>query len=189
LRGPASGTYKNGEHSRYLKSIPRKLRQAYDTQMADPNLRGTRSEIALTQLRVDELLGRLDKSPLPSWQQLMAAVSAIGRTRTQDDYDNALQVLFDLIRTGAGAVGNYEKTWRELRELFQERGQLVKIEHRITQDASTTLAADQVLVLVSGLLQAVEDVVLTALGNKEVYRRIVGRALLYLPPEAREAAQ
>jgi hypothetical protein len=186
-RGPESSRYKTGEYSRYLKSIPRKMRQSFEAAQKSPSLRSTRAEIALTEARVDELLGRLDASPLPSWKQLLAAVKKIGLTRSQDDYDAALVELFDLIRAGAGAVGNHEKTWRELRELFQERGQLVKIEHRIVQDAKTTLSGEDVMILLDGVLRAIEDVELVTMGNRDAYRKICGAALKYMPPEAREA--
>jgi hypothetical protein len=163
--------------------------QSFEAAQKSPALRSTRAEIALTEVRVDELLGRLDASPLPSWKQLLAAVHKIGLTRTQDAYDAALVELFELIRTGAGAVGNYERTWRELRELFQERGQLVKIEHRIVQDAHTTMSGEDVMTLLGAVLQAIEDVVLDTMGDKAVYRKICVAALRYLPPEVRAAQE
>jgi hypothetical protein len=189
LRGPASGRYKSGEYSRYLKALPRKLRNGFDQAMHSPALRSTRAEIAMTEVRATELLERLDGAKVPPWGRLALAVKKIELTRSQDDYDAALIELFDLIRAGAGAFATHEKTWRELRELFQERAQLVKVEHRIVQDAKTTLSGEDVMALVSGLLQAVEDVVLTAMGNRDVYRKICRAALYYLPAEARQAAE
>jgi hypothetical protein len=41
------------------------------------------------------------------------------------------------------------------------------------------------MALLGGILQAIEDVVLTTMGDKTAYRKICGAALRYMPPEAR----
>jgi hypothetical protein len=50
------------------------------------------------------------------------------------------------------------------------------------------LPAAQVMNLVSGLLAAMEDIILDAEGKRDLYRRVCARALYYLPPEARPYA-
>jgi hypothetical protein len=52
-------------------------------------------------------------------------------------------------------------------------------------DLRCVLPAAQAMNLVSGLLAAVEDIILDAEGNRELYRRVCQRAIFYLPPESR----
>jgi hypothetical protein len=164
------------------------MRKSFDSQMRDPNLRSTRSEIAMTQLRADELLARLDKVKVPPWKLLAAALKKVEMARNPDEREARLEFLFALIRTGADAFASHERTWRELRELFQERAKLVQVEHRIVQDAATTLTAEDAMALISGLLAAVKEVVLDRLGNVQVYRDVCRAALFYLPAEVKQAA-
>ena len=56
-RGPACGSFKTGRHS---KSLPFRLAARYEEAMADETLLEQRSEIALLDVRIDEVVRAVD---------------------------------------------------------------------------------------------------------------------------------
>ena len=67
-RGPAHGAFKTGRHS---KSLPHRLAARYEEAMADETLLEQRSEIALLDVRIDEVVRTVDAKRAPAvWDDL-----------------------------------------------------------------------------------------------------------------------
>ena len=56
-RGVASASWR---HGRYSQAVPQRLRERFDASITDPDLLSHRRDLALLDLRLDELLGRID---------------------------------------------------------------------------------------------------------------------------------
>lgn len=129
LAGPLSPSFKHGRHSKYM---PKGMAERYEEALRDPNLTSLTAEIALTDLRVGDLL------------------SAIGGTGNAKLWGEARKMLNDFKagKTTAAAAGAVIRnldalvdeglttatSWDELRDTLDLRRKLVETETRRMRD-------------------------------------------------------
>lgn len=148
--GVASRTFRDGRYSKYL---PAQLLARYHESQEDAELLVLEEEIALLDARIADLLLRVDSGESGSmWRRLGAAWSEVeGTAPGSADRLVALAQLGDLIEGGASDYA----AWAEVGDLIQQRRRLVESERRRLVEAQQTITAQQAMVLVSQLSQAV----------------------------------
>jgi hypothetical protein len=88
-RGLAAPAWKDGRHS---KVLPVGLTAAYERSREDPELVGLRDELALVDVRINELLERLDADdPSAVWREVYAAIER--RRRLADTERKRVELL------------------------------------------------------------------------------------------------
>jgi hypothetical protein len=168
--------------------MPKTLQADYRRAVADPRLLELDSEVALLQTRIAGLLKEMGQADAPPWGQAVESLnSLVLAIRNEDGVADALSEHAAVVRQGAAAAKNHESLWDKISKAIELKGRTSHLEWKRQCDLACVMPAAQVMILVSGLLAAVEDVCLDAQGDRDLYRRIVGRAITYLPPEARES--
>jgi hypothetical protein len=182
--GPASGTYKDGRHSKFL---PARLAAAYQDMMDDPKLMELRAETALTDARINDLLSRVDTGEAGKvWHRAQAALARFEREKDRQNLNGmtrALARLKTLITCGASDYA----TWHEIGEQIEQRRKLCDSEARRLHLAHETITADRAMVLVTVIVETVRRHVQdrAILGAIAVDLQALGMAMLPAPTHDR----
>ncbi len=161
LSGIASPTFKTG---RYSKHLPARLAGRYAEAQADPNLLALRDEVALIDIRLGELVGRVDAAESAQrWKALQAAYGDLQVAVQSGD-----SAAFKAANTALGAAmqdgGQDYATWREIVELTEQRRKLVESEAKRLQAMHQMITSERAMVL----LGAVTDVIRRNVEDRQV---------------------
>jgi hypothetical protein len=133
--GTASPHFKTGQWSKY---VPRDLRAKFNAAYNDSEYAALRQDLALQNSRVVQLLLELDKSPPIPWSSFQEAVGKLRKAETDEEMEEVVSALEHLADKGAAAQASYEKTWRKIQDLLQERTRTAAAENRMLHDRSCT---------------------------------------------------
>ncbi len=174
LRGPESGTYKNGDHSRWAKGMPAALSKTYHEERSAEDLLSLEKDIRLMEaLQVHELeamkvvdIGRLIKEGKAAVETIRDGISTpdIGKIRTGAD---ELVELFESKLQGSADAA------LRLRDMSQEKRKLVEAQRRLYEFKYVAMTAEQVMTIVRRL----GDVVLEEVRDQAAVARVQERFL------------
>src|SRR5215203_3082310 len=86
-------------HGRYSKSLPDRMVERYEQALADEERHDLADEIALAEMKVDDLLSKMDRGESDElWIELRDRERALQRTQDVDRRAALLGELFALIR-------------------------------------------------------------------------------------------
>ena len=153
LVGPASGTWKDGRHSKYL---PTGLRDRYAEARSDPELLSLRDDIALTDTRTGDVLSRLDAGESGErWARLGRALFQLRQSVDADDVAgtrSALDRFAGIIESGTADT----EAWAELGVLIDQRRRLVEGEGKRLTQMQQYITAERAVALVAAVAEAVK---------------------------------
>lgn len=167
LAGLASPTYQTG---RYSKALPARLAARYATAEADPRLLELRDEVALTDARLADLLGRVDTGESGAlWQALQTLRMDVLAARRVGDTVRQAAALNALLDTIGQAHADY-RAWTEIGGVLEQRRRLVESERKRLVEMQQTLTVEKAMLLIGaigGIIKAhVQDRhVLAAISN------------------------
>jgi len=151
--GIASPHFKTG---RYSKALPARMLEAYTTAASDPQLLEQREQIAVLDARLIDLLARVDTGESGAiWQALMQQrMDFIASKRANDvkGQTTALNTILDLITEGHTDY----RAWGEVQSVLEQRRRLVESERKRQVEMQQMVTSQQVMVLVSALLESVK---------------------------------
>lgn len=152
-KGTASPQFKHGRYSKYL---PTRLLAGYQEAIADPEILSLHDELGLVRSRTFELMQRVTSGESGQvWQQLKIISSALTACKRRGDLvgmaDN-LNELQDLIRRGQQ---DYQ-AWNELLFTLDQQRRLAESEQKRLVAMQQYVTSEQVLVLMSALLDSVK---------------------------------
>ncbi len=183
LSGPAHPNFRHGRHSKYMPSA---LAERYATAARDPDLTSMRDEIALSDVRIGQLLEalgetgntRLWKASVIAFNQFKAAGGKKGAVVAARV---ALKQLEEVLTQGLTAAA----TWDELRETLELRRRLAESEVKRMKDLHQMITMGQALALLGRMAEAtkthVKDRAALAAINAE-YVRLTGGRSIEAPP-------
>lgn len=154
--GMASPNFRHGRHSKYL---PARLAAKFAEAEADPTLYDLRSEVALVDTRLGELLERVEnRDSAEIWKQLDGAYQDVRKALFSDKSDEKA-VLF--------ALGNLEKligqglgdwaTWKEIGGMVEQRRKLVESERTHQKQMQMMVSIDQMMLAVGAIMSSIKD--------------------------------
>ncbi|HEU5090506.1 MAG TPA: HGGxSTG domain-containing protein [Roseiflexaceae bacterium] len=152
--GPALPQYRDGRYSRVL---PARLAGRYQEAAQDTALLELRSEVALLDARLADLLGRVDTGEsgalwraLAEWRlEALAARKANDTVKTSE----AINAIFDLIQRGHA---DYQ-AWREVGSVIEQRRKLVESERKRLIEMQQTLTAEKAMLLLGAVLGVIKE--------------------------------
>lgn len=154
VQGRDHPAFKSG---RWSKSLPTNLAAKYDELVGDSEIINLGQDIALLDVRLTELLGRLETEESEfSWRKARQTFTSLRGALTSGDKTqvrDALQQLNQVLNSGAGA----DQNWREIREALQERRLLVESERRRLVDMHQMVTVEEVLILVTAISAVVNQ--------------------------------
>jgi hypothetical protein len=165
-KGPALPQFRTG---RYSKFLPARMAATYRAAAQDPELLSLRSEIALLDARIAELLGRVDTGESGAlWNTLQKEWAAFRRSRALGDVPTMhlaiarLDLLMDRKHTDSAA-------WQEIGEAIEQRRKLVESEQKRLVALQAMMSQEQALTLMGVLV----DIITTHVRDQPTLAQIV----------------
>lgn len=138
--GIASPNFKTGRYSKY---IPARLLKRYAEGESDSTLMDLRDEIALTDTRISDLLGRADLGDsVELWERLRTQLAR------HDAGDTSAHA--ECKRLVEKGIADHH-TWDALPPLIEQRRKLVESEAKRLKDMRLMITAEQVMTFVATL--------------------------------------
>jgi hypothetical protein len=170
LRGLAHPNFKTGRYSKYL---PARMLERYEESKADSEQLALKSEIALVDARISDLLQRMDPAePGELWetlQKLKKKVQEAARSGNTDAGNVAVMGILDVIARGARDF----EAWADVFTLIERRRRLVESEQKRLVAMQQMVTTEEVTMLVTATVASLKEHVE---GNcdDDVARRILG---------------
>jgi len=164
--GPASGLYKHGRYSRF---IPSRLLARYRDAEEDAELTSLRSELALVDARLADLLARVDTGESGArWWALMKAHRAFRHAKASGDVGRMQAALAGLELHLEAGTHDYA-AWKSIIELIEQRRKLAESETRRLATLQQMISAEQAMLLMG----VVVDIITRHITDREVLSNIV----------------
>jgi hypothetical protein len=177
LVGTACPHFRSGRYSAYL---PERLRARYEQAEADAELLSLRSDVALVDARVAELLARVTTGDNGQrWANLKKAHEEFRRAARAQDVPRMQTTLATVEAVLDSAVSDH-LAWGEIAALLEQRRKLAAGEHQRLMTLQSMLTADQAMTL----MRAVVDIITRHVADKQALRDIIVemRAIAERPP-------
>ncbi len=153
-RGIASPHFKTW---RYSKHLPSRLAAQYIAAESDPRLLELRDEVALTDARLADLLGRVDTGESGAlWAQLKQARADLLLAQRASDKAKQVEALNLIMDTISQGHADY-RAWAEIGGVIEQRRKLVESERKRLIDMQQTLTVERAMLLIgaiSGVIKA-----------------------------------
>lgn len=154
LRGENHPAYRTGAYARQ-RALPERLAERFQDAVADPDLLSARSDVALLELRIVEIVGRLQSGESGQlWKRLAdqwAELQFASQTKDTEGFQSALDGLGRIIRAGA----HEEQVWAELADAIENKARTAERESRRLVQLRQVLTIESAMALVTGLTDAV----------------------------------
>jgi len=146
--GIAAPTYTHGRHSKYM---PTRLQPRYAEAQLDPQLLELRSEIALLDARLADLLLRVDTGESGTiWRELAQARTDLIVARRGGDAEgqaHAINTMLELIGRGHADYA----AWHEVLSAIEQRKRIVESERRRLIEMQQTMTVEKAMLLVGAI--------------------------------------
>lgn len=143
------------ETGRYSDHLPTRYFQDYQSYLADPNLLSMRNEMALLDVRIGELLERLETADSAQAWNRVAIVNAMlekmlsdGKTESLPQVQKALQDAMTMHKDDAS-------TWGQLTHMIETRRKVADVERRRIEAAKKYLTLSEANALLAFFTSAV----------------------------------
>ena len=161
LSGIASPVLTTGKHSKHL---PTRLIASYEERRSDPDLVAVSDELALTDARIGELLGRVDTGESGEiWKSIKATYAAGEKARLAYDATgdaDQRQTFFEAWETigvliGEGIQDN--AAWADVFSLVEQRRKLAETETKRREKLGQMITADRAMLLMGAVLGLIKE--------------------------------
>ncbi len=154
LAGIGSPNFKTGRYSRYL---PERLIERYQESSNDSELLALRSEIALTDTRLADLLSRVDTGESGVlWKSAQSVFLDLIAANASSDREKGTTALNDLNRILNLGVDDY-LAWDEIGKMLEQRRKLVESERKRLTDMEQMITAERAMVLLSAVVAIIKE--------------------------------
>jgi DNA polymerase/3'-5' exonuclease PolX len=151
-RGPALPQFRTGKYS---KLLPTRLLARYRAAERDADLTSLRSELALVDARLADLLTRVDTGESGAlWGAVLKAHRAFRRYKTTGDVTRMREALAELESCIDAGVPDYE-AWAEIQELLETRRKLCDSETRRLVVLQQMISAEQLTILLGVIVEII----------------------------------
>ncbi len=153
--GPASATYRDGRHSRYL---PTGLREKFKLALDDPELTSLRDEIALCDVRVGSLIERIKEGTSGRlWSKIREhARKALIAGASKGKAAELMQHVAELGRLVEDGCAE-QSLWDDLFRVVARRKSLCDSERRRQVEQHFLISVARVQILIDALIGAVHE--------------------------------
>jgi len=166
--------------ARHEDDLPETLAGRYIQAVTDPEILDITDDIALTDLRISQLLSRVtggDRSP-DHWAKMTGVFAKFDRARRMLDAIEA-EVQLKELRTLILDDDKDRSAWDEIRQLQDHRRRLVEAEQKRREAMGAMLTAEEAMEqaakLLTALNEGLEEVVDDSLLRKQIYLAVAHR--------------
>lgn len=153
-RGPEAGAFKHGMFS---KALPKNLKQNFEKLVADPALLEGRAEVALMQMRLAQLSGRVQCNESgKAWAALKELFARFKSANEAGDQAGMIAALNEMSTLVDGEV-NDEAAWHELTEYVDKATRVAEREWKRVVANRQTITVEQIHAITAALIAAVNS--------------------------------
>lgn len=131
----------------YSKHLPTRYMHDFEEYLHDPNLLSMRKEMALLDVRMGELLERLETSDAPqAWMKIAVAAAMLEKVLKDKDGKfnmGTIDEIVDILHTAITAHKDDKDTWHELVNLIDNRRKVADVERRRVEAAKKYLTLQE----------------------------------------------
>lgn len=156
--GKAATGARNGNfvHGRYSQHLPKHLVNSFDEAMSDERLLDLSANVALMDVRLNELLGKInDNETMQAWNELGALLGPLSQAVKTGKREKAQEITEKLLIAWQ-AVYEDAGVWKEIYEVSELRRKLAESEKKRLVDMDLMVSADRLYLLVS----FIQDIIL-----------------------------
>jgi ribosomal protein S15P/S13E len=165
LRGPGHPNFQTG---RYSMVLPSRLLARYRDAEEDAELTSLRSELALVDARLADVLSRVDTGESGArWWALMKAHRAFKRAKRLEDVGRMQEALTTLESHIDAGTQDYE-AWHDVQELIEQRRKLCDSETRRLVTLQQTISAEQAMLMIGVIV----DIIARHITDRQVLAQI-----------------
>lgn len=152
-RGPAHWKWSGGsERSHYL---PTRLAKRFEAAMADTELLSTRADIALVEVRISELMERIDQRESGrAWEDLAEAYGALDDCLHSGDSAKLIETMKRMDGIIKAGQDDYH-VWREIMDAMEQRRKLAESERKRLVDMQQYITTERVIVFVNKIVEII----------------------------------
>jgi hypothetical protein len=166
LRGPGHPNFQTG---RYSMVLPSRLLARYRDAEEDTELTSLRSELALVDARLADLLSHVDTGESGArWWALMKAHRAFKRAKASGEVPRMQEALAAL-EMHLEAGGRDYDAWHDVQELIEQRRKLAESETRRLVTLQQMISAEQAMLLMGVIV----DIIGRHITDREALSNIV----------------
>lgn len=153
--GPTHHNYKHGKYSEVMPNL--RLKQRYERAMNDDEWASMRNEIALIDMRLNELLEAIDigGAPAEAWREALLAFTRMDEALISGDIDAAKQHRITLKETLEKGF-DLMRSWDQIIDIIHDRRLVVESERRRSVELAQVLTVEQSLSLIKTMANVVE---------------------------------
>lgn len=149
-------------HGRYSKHLPTQLAALYQDTAQDDALLSVREDIRLIDALILSNFANLDTGESGKhWDDILKCIVKARRAYKSEDYGTLEQALDEMEAITDGRRLHYA-TEQEIRDKVEQRRKLVETEQKITLQGERAISAEQLMLLMAGVLQVINNVVTDA---------------------------
>jgi hypothetical protein len=152
LRGEAHPNFK---HGKYANALPKRYRQAYARAMADKGLTKLKEQIALCDVREDELIGTLQdggmSNAMANFKKRLKKLADIAK-QPEVGVDEIAMASLKMVEAADGVI-SIDNVWTKLHKNMEQRRLLVETERRRLESLAAYISMDQVDLLAVKMVQ------------------------------------
>lgn len=154
VRGIAHPNYQGKGRS---LDVPTQLMADYLASRDDPEILSLRSDIALIDARMNELLKRTATGESGHlWRNVKTTLSAFKEANDRNNVKAAGSIMRQLLSIIDSGIADYD-AWAELREIVDTRRKLVESERKRLTEMNLMVTANEAALLVRSLVLAVNE--------------------------------
>lgn len=147
----------NLRHGRYSKYLPAQLAGQYQAAQADVNLLELRDEIALLDVRIGQVVSRLqDADSRGAWERVGAIHAGILKADKTKDMVTLNALVSELGELSEGA-GDEVNRWDEIGKLMEQRRKLVESERKRETDLQMNITSERAMLMIAALVDIVRQ--------------------------------
>lgn len=147
----------NTKHGGYSKHMPTRLGAEFEASLNDPQLHDLKSEMALVNMRIKELLGKLDlERDGSAWEEVKGARDNIRiamKSQSPTQMIFAFNYLDDVINRAYGDT----EIWDNITRLIEQQRKLAESYRKIIADAETTITAENIIGIAGAIVRIISD--------------------------------
>lgn len=167
VAGPTHPNWKHGRRSKLFSHLPSKLRASFEASITDPDLLSVRSELALVDSRLHELLDRLNSGETHDRMvKLSTTIHQLqSATNAPDPSLPAIKAIADRARALIDVSFGEDSVWGKIQDTISSRISLTETERKIAEMKQANVAADRLQILLHQVLASVRQHVINLPGG------------------------
>jgi hypothetical protein len=166
LVGTACPHYRSGRYSEY---VPERLRARYEQAQDDPDLLSLRSEVALVDARLIDLLSRVDSGESGQlWADLKRAHQEFTAAKRGKDVAR-MQVTLTRVEYLIDSAVQDHQAWAEIGALIEQRRKLTESEAKRQRELQQMLTTEEALAMIRRLI----DILTVHIPDRKILSAII----------------